>query len=288
MASKKGWQSSHLHLHSLVVKRLFSIVVLSHVVAGVGACATSARPQVVAIHSAVTSSGAAASQEPSEPTSPPDLSASVYLERALDALRDGQTAFAIAALHAALASGELNDAGRSLAYWYIYVAQSSAGSTQRGHDALADFVAIADSVLVAHDTSQLVDGGGNEFIARFDLRGRLARGRALLSLAWAEHHQHFGRSLEAPVPIQSEEELNYFVELTPACAHPLERKTSSMTSMSSDPKALRRVEFQCSGAPSSTTFFFEWHGKRTFVPSLASHAPNRPARKRRSSPAARQ
>lgn len=209
----------------------------------------------------------------------------MYLERALDALRDGQPGYASAALHAALSTGELNDAGRALAYWYIYVADTMQGQAQSSHDALADFVAISDSVLATREHVRFAESGGTDFVDRFDLVGRLARGRALLNLAWAEGHAAFGRSADVPVPVRSEEELAYFVELTPACSHPLERKTSQMKTVGGNNASLRQVDFRCGNQMSDTTFFFEWRGQPSAEPAVASNATSAPLMPRKSVPA---
>jgi hypothetical protein len=277
---EKGWRRRFLPPTIDGVKPAHSMSSLLGLLASVGACATAPRPtpQVLAAPANMHAPPPVPLAEPNEFA---HMSAALLLEQALAALRDARGPFATAALHAALATGELNDAGRALAYWYIYVAEEMQECSSRSHDALSDFVAIAQNVLALQKHARVADSGGSDFVERFDLHGRLARGRALLNLAWADRHEQFGRSAEAPIPIQSEEELRYFVELTPACAHPLERKTSAVVPQASEvADDVGQVEFFCGGLPSKTTFFFEWRGKRsleTLLQSKAASAPRAPA-----------
>lgn len=187
-------------------------------------------------------------------------SASAYLERALDALRDEQPGFATAALKAALDTGDLNDAGRTLAYWYIYVAEQSQGHLLRAKDALADFVVVAQDVLALRNQVRFAESGGSDFIDRFDVVGRLARARALLNLAWARENQHFGRSAQAPVPVQSQAEVAYFLELAPSCARPLAPDLRYTQMAAQKGVSLHRIDFRCQNDTSDQSYFFEWRG----------------------------
>ena len=185
------------------------------------------------------------------------LGAAIYLERALDALRDEQPAYATAALRAALATGDLNDAGRALTYWYLYVAEETQGNRRASHDALNDFVVVAETVLALRDSVRFAQSGGSDFVERFDLAGRLARGRALLNLAWAEAHQQFGRSAQEPVPVQSEAEVAYFLELSPACPKPLERRVVQSHYLNGAQASVQQVDFRCRSESAWTTYYFE-------------------------------
>lgn len=182
-------------------------------------------------------------------------SASAWLERALAALQNDQPALAAAALHAALATGDLNDAGRTLAYWYVYVAEQAQGHTQAARNALADFVVVAQDVMAARRDVRFAEQRGSDFVDRFDLAGRLARSRAVLSLAWTERAPDFGRSAATAVPVHDEQEMAYFLELAPPCAHRLE-KEAVQESVAGERPDLTRVTLRCAGLAAPTAYFF--------------------------------
>ncbi len=154
--------------------------------------------------------------EPIEPAEPiesmhPARAAGVLLERAIVAFRAGELGNASDDFTRAIRTGRLNDAGRSLAYWHVFLAEKQMGNTSVSSDALSSFVVVAAD-LVADRA-----GGVEDFVVRFDLRGKLARARATLSANWANRSPVFGRTQASAVPVRSAQEMHYFLALVSPC-----------------------------------------------------------------------
>lgn len=144
-------------------------------------------------------------------------SAAALLERGFTYFREDMAAQASAAFRGAIATGHLNDAGRALAYWHIYLAERGQGNIEAGADALASFVVVGQDVLDVRNSMRYAVDDSGDFVDRFDLERRMSRARALLSATWAGKVSDFGRSPEHPVLVRDENELKYFLELAPTC-----------------------------------------------------------------------
>jgi hypothetical protein len=152
-----------------------------------------------------------------------DTSAAGLLERGFAHFRQDQARAAGDSFRAAINTGHLNDAGRALAYWHIYLAERSSGNLEGGADALSSFIVVGQDVLeVRGNTKYAVDENG-DFVERFDLERRLARARAILSATWAAKVPKFGRTQTHPVPIVDSSEIEYFLEAAPACGKAAKR-----------------------------------------------------------------
>lgn len=177
------------------------------------------RPQLASIQPVMMPLPPAAADEPPED----DNSAARLLERGFNHFRQDEVRQAGEAFRAAVATGHLNDAGRALAYWHIYLAERSQGRVEAGADALAFFIVVGDDVMEARKTTRYAIDDSGDFVDRFDLDRRLARARAILSAIWADKVPGFGRSPDRPVPVRDDNEKNYFLELAPPCNRALER-----------------------------------------------------------------
>lgn len=180
-------------------------------------------------------------------------SASALLEQALDALQAERPSVATAALRAALATGDLNGAGRTVAYWYLYVAEQARRNAPAARDALADFVVVGEDVLALRHDVRFAEAGGSDFVDRFDLEGRLARSRATLSLAWADRVPGYGRDVAHAVPVRDAQEMAYFLELAPPCAHRLEVRANERQL---EGGSITQVELTCDGLGRPARYYF--------------------------------
>ena len=189
---------------------------------------------------------------------PADLSAAGLLERGFTMFRDERPGEAGAAFRAAIATGSLNDAGRTLAYWHIFLAERGLGHVEGGADALMSFLAAGQDVLDARGrrASEVLDDTG-EFIERFDLKSRMARARAILSAIWVDRRPSFGRSPQKPVPVRSESEISYFLEMVPPCAEAADRLASSRRVLQRADAEVERVDVRCNGQRDGAAYFFE-------------------------------
>lgn len=156
------------------------------------------------------------------PVAPPppldeDAPAGVLLERGMDSFGVDNFDDSSRAFQAAISTHRLNDAGRVLAYWHIFLSEHNLGNHQASTDALSSFVASAEEVISMREEVQFAVDATGDFVDRFDLHERLARGRALLSAAWAGQHRDFGRSQARPVPVRSGAEALYFLDAVTPC-----------------------------------------------------------------------
>jgi hypothetical protein len=167
----------------------------------------------------------AVAQDAGDGLPPEALSAGALLHRAFELFRQEKDSPAVTTFYAAIGTGSLNDAGRALAYWHIFVAQQHLGHEDGAADALGSFVVVAQDVLDEADQARNKEEGADEFVVRFDLRRRLSRARATLSAVWASHSNLFGRRVNQPVLVHNDVEKDYFLQLAMPCAHSQVRQT---------------------------------------------------------------
>jgi hypothetical protein len=185
------------------------------------------------------------------------VSAGALLRRAFDFFKRDDNAAAANAFRAAIATGSLNDAGRALAYWHVYVCEQSLTHNDRAADALSSFVVVAQDVLEIREHLRYAEDDSGDFVDRFDLKRRLARARAMLSVAWAGETSGFGRSAEAPVPVHSSAEMNYFLELAPPCARAQDRRIQSSPKNAPGASNVAEVNLSCEGSQGQASYFFQ-------------------------------
>lgn len=181
--------------------------------------------------------------------------AGALLKRAFEFFKNDKNSEAADAFRAAIATGNLNDAGRALAYWHIFVAEQSDGHTDRAAEALAGFEVIAQDVLDIREQLKYAEDDNGDFVDRFDVKRRLARARAILSANWAGRVVWFGRSAQSPVPIHNSTEMNYFLELAPPCARAADRHIENVPpSVLSD---VAQVQLFCNAGLGKASYFFQ-------------------------------
>ena len=186
-----------------------------------------------------------------------DVSAAELLQRGFAFFHDDKPALAGASFRAAIATGNLNDAGRALAYWHVYLAERTQGHTELGADALESFLAAGQEVMDARESPLFSMQGGADFVERFDLDRRMTRARALLSAVWAARIATFGRSANRPVPVRSDSEVEDFLEHAPPCADAPDRQTSRQPVVADNDTTLEQVTLRCHDRRDTTDYWFE-------------------------------
>jgi hypothetical protein len=217
-------------------------------------------PPTVVQTSGTTAPQAVASAEPSvKPAADDSSTAGGLLKRAFEFFKNDQNRAAADTFKSAIATGNLNDAGRALAYWHIFVAEEAMGNRNASSDALSSFVVVAQDVMEIRERLRYAEDDSGDFVDRFDLKRRLARARALLSVAWAYHTNWFGRSTTAPVPVHSTAEMNYFLELAPPCARSHDRKVQASIAhpVAGESTSMSEVDLSCDGSHDKTSYYFQ-------------------------------
>ncbi len=146
-----------------------------------------------------------------------DNSASAHLERAFHRLRIAEYDGAARSFEAAIGTNNLNDSGRALAYWHVYLCRAQTGEEDAAADALMSFTVVAEDMLDDSDELSHEYLASRDFVERFNLEGRLARARATLAALWVDRSADYGRSGGQPIRVQSSQELDVFLELAPPC-----------------------------------------------------------------------
>jgi hypothetical protein len=177
--------------------------------------------------------------------------ASDLLQQGFAALSDRQPHQAVALLQAAVATGELNEAGRTLAYWYLFVAWQRLGGEHQSAEALLSFVTVAADLM--DDLAEQSSPTADLFAERFDLKRRLARARATLSAVWAAKADGFGRRSSQPVPVQSSLEQDYFIRLMVPCTDNLRTSEARPAPPSS---GVQRVIVRCKESQQAAQRFY--------------------------------
>ncbi len=201
-------------------------------------------------------------EPPSEPA-PPEAasyegeSAASLLERGFAYFRQEELGRASEAFKAAVATGHLNDAGRTLAYWHIYLAERSQGNVDAGAEALAAFVTVGEEVVEMRASQRFAVDSAGDFVDRFDLERRLARARATLSATWANRQPGFGRTPERPVLIHDDAEKTFFLEMAPPCHRARSREVIERPIAEEGVVGPARVTVSCEHQRVGTDYYFE-------------------------------
>lgn len=186
-------------------------------------------------------------------------SAAVLLKRAFTFFEQDENIMAIAMFRAAINTGNLNDAGRALAYWHIYVAYTAVNQPEDASEALLMFTVVAQDVLDVRDQMRYADDGHGDFVQRFDLRNRLARARASLSASWAKQAEPFGRTARQPILVHDDQEKNFFLEIAAMPCAGRHLVTAPMVDH------VEQVDMTCDGQP-PTQYFFQTVGDASLPP----------------------
>lgn len=146
--------------------------------------------------------------------------ASDYLALGLTFYNGNQKLEAVEAFNKALSTGDLNNQGRALAYWHLFLSYRDDNVSTHGADALASFVTVASMLM-----QQSVDGVDGEdllehvrvFIDRFDLRDRLLLAEVTLEAIWAHKDAAYGRTKERPVLLNGARAQRLFLHVFKPC-----------------------------------------------------------------------
>lgn len=179
-----------------------------------------------------------------------DDSAGGLLERAFAQFNRDDYAASAKTFTASIATNNLNEAGRALAYWHIYLAEKRMAHEDKSTEALASFTTVAAELMESR-------GSSADFIERFSLDARLSRARAILSATWAKRVPGYGRSAGDAVPVFDQVEADYFAEIAPPCAQAKRRQTDKHTVAQRSGNELQRVTIYCEGAKTGTDYYLE-------------------------------
>ncbi len=185
-------------------------------------------------------------------------SAAGLLERAFMHFQDDQHSEAAHTFRAAIGTGNLNDAGRALAYWHIFLSDSLNDREDDGADALASFVVVGQDVLDSRNTMRYAVTTSGDFVERFNLSNRLSKARAMLSVKWANRMPQFGHSVDEPIPVFDEAEAEHFVHLASPCSEAIVRDVSRDVIHDGQTAHIERITIDCTGAPAPVEFYIEF------------------------------
>lgn len=186
-----------------------------------------------------------------------DDSAGGLLERAFAQFNRDDYAASAKTFGMAIGTNNLNEAGRTLAYWHIYLAEKRLSHEDRATEALASFAEVAQEIMEAREDSKYAMSTATDFIDRFNLDTRLSRARAILSATWAKRVPGYGRRADDAVPVFDQAEADYFVEIAPPCASAKKRQTDRHTVTKPSGNELQRVTIFCEGQRNGTDYFIE-------------------------------
>jgi len=191
-----------------------------------------------------------------EPEQVGDDSAGGLLERAFAQFNRDDYKASSKTFTLAIGTNNLNEAGRALAYWHIYLAEKRLSREDLATEALASFCEVGEEIMEARDNSRYAMTTASDFIERFNLDTRLSRARAILSATWAKRVPGYGQSAGDAVPVFDQAEADYFVEIAPPCANAKKRQTDKHTIVKQGHE-LQKVTLFCEGQKSGTDYFLE-------------------------------
>ncbi len=179
------------------------------------------------------------------------------LERGLGYFRDNEPDEAVEAFQMAIDTNKLNDAGRVLAYWHIFIAERQVGHIDQSSEALAGFVAIAEDIVAMRSEVRYAVSAAGDFVKRFDLLLKLNHARALLSATWAHRASYFGRSVNRPILVHNAEELGYFLEFAAPCPTLSGRRVQRQKTKDRLGHPIHQITVSCGRGAGVFNFFFD-------------------------------
>ncbi len=188
--------------------------------------------------------------------------ASDYLALGLTFYNGNQKLEAIEAFNKAIATGDLNNQGRALAYWHLFLSYRDENVTSHGADALSSFVTVAS--LLMQQAAEGVDGEDllehvKVFIERFDLRDRLLLAEVTLEAIWAHKDEAYGRSPMRPVLLQGARAQRLFLHVFKPCSTQNNDAASVRFSRAAylvQDKSIDEATVECPDESSAQSFFF--------------------------------
>jgi len=181
-----------------------------------------------------------------------DDSAGAMLEKGFLYFHQDQPRDAADAFATAISTGNLNDAGRALAYWHIAESERRLHNEDRTAEALASFALVAQDVIDVREQHRYAVDEEGDFVEHFKLRQRVDEARGYLNAIWAQRAQSFGRTTENPVVMQTADEARYFIEFVSPCSGGPDRQVEreQLEDARSDGTRLERVNLFCDSAGS--------------------------------------
>lgn len=186
-----------------------------------------------------------------------DDSAAGFLERGFTAFNTEDFREAVRYFGAALGTSNLNDAGRVLAYWHIFVSESNLNHEDQSVEALASFISVAQDVIAQREEVRFAVTDAGDFVERFSLTTRLMQARAHLSAAWAARRSEFGRTTSQAVPVFSRAERDYFLDLVLPCNEPSHRDFVPHNFTASH-APVEEVHATCESSGIEISFYFDY------------------------------
>jgi hypothetical protein len=163
----------------------------------------------------MTPLGLAPEPEPAEKIE--NNSAGAWLERGFVFFHQNRPRESADAFSAAIATGNLNHAGRALAYWHIAQAERRLYNEDRTTEALSSFAVVAQDVLDIRGQKRYAVDEEGDFVEHFQLKERVAEALGYLNAVWARRAEHYARSLENAVVTRSADEARYFIQFVSPC-----------------------------------------------------------------------
>jgi len=194
----------------------------------------------------------------SAPRTAPEVRASDYLALGLGHYQNNRKAEAAQAFEHALSTGNLNNQGRALAYWHLFLAERDVNLQGPGAEALESFVTVAQ-LLIEDSVTGSDESGDNvaEFIDGFNVSERMLLGQLVLDALWARRDPSFGRTPDRPVRVRDAEAERLFVQLYRPCVQTEAPAVQfSAAGYTGGKGQLDRAEISCTSAGPELSFYF--------------------------------
>lgn len=188
--------------------------------------------------------------------------ASDYLALGLTFYNGNQKLEAVEAFNKALATGDLNNQGRALAYWHLFLSYRDENASSHGADALSSFVTVAN--LLMQQAQDGVDGEDllehvKVFIERFDLRDRLLLAEVTLEAIWAHKDSQYGRTPTRPVLLPGARAQRLFLHVFKPCAAATQESANVRFSRAAymiHDRSVDEATVECPDESSAKSFYF--------------------------------
>jgi hypothetical protein len=195
------------------------------------------------------------------PTLAPNARASDYLALGLSLYQANEKSDAAHAFQLALQTGNLNNQGRALAYWHLFLAHRDGNLQGPGAEALDAFITVSNDLIEeSHCTGAEDCADVREFVDGFALTDRLLLAELVLDALWARRDPAFGRTPDRPVSVHDAESERLFVQLFKPCAQSAEPQVhfsaQSRQSHAHEAERVDQAQISCPDASAPVSFYF--------------------------------
>jgi hypothetical protein len=186
----------------------------------------------------------------------PSATASLLIEQGFFFMDTESFKEAATAFRGAIATNRLNPTGQAMSYWHVFIVEHRLGNYNASAEALSCFIVVAQDSAELRKQARGTQSS-RDFFVRFEMEDKISQARAILSATWSNRSFTFGRTSSRAVPVNTQAELDYFLDLMEPCSTQEPESSHSRNVLADQGQRLQEVTFVCATPLSNVSYFFD-------------------------------